>query len=234
MHKKLCLLENWGAVLLAFFLFPTMAQSQDTRQHFWIDAYNYFDLGPKWIYEFNPGLKIQANGERHTRYKFRNSLSYALSEKVSLINGLDYHMSADKAHKGNWEIRAWQAVKLKCLLFKTVPIANLLAFEERVMRFLGETRASLMGRVRYEFGVNVPLMVNPLYLPLSQDVYLNTGKSALRFAHISRTNLGLGCRVNDFIRAEVLFVKQHTLNYGERTFRLTDNLFRFKLRYNWN
>lgn len=235
MHLLNYQLKRWAVILWPLFLLPNSALSQDEiRRHFWIDYYSDHNLGSKWNYEWNVGLKYLVNGERYSKSKLRNTLSYELNDKISLIKGLDFHSRIGAKHAGNWEIRAWQAVKLKCILFQLVPLSNLLAFEERILHASGESGTALMGRFRYELGVNVPLGIGPLYVPFKEEIYLNTGEGARHFDHISRINIGLGCHINQSIRAEASLVNQHSLRNGERSIHFTDKLCRLKLRYRWN
>lgn len=240
--RKKIQLNVFKFVLATAFILPApfcLEAQHLQRRHVWTDYYNYHVLGPRWNYEWNVALRFLLNGDRYSRYNLRNSLAYRMNDCISVYQGLNFHSMDDHFKANSFEFRSWQAVRLRFIAFKTLPVDNRFTFEERFFRFAQDEGLIYMKRFRYEVASSIALgrrsdTESYCYLPLSEEVLLNLGKDRSRQAHINRISIGLGCRLNRSVRAEAVFVKQHTKTNDERGFRPTDQLYRLKLRYNWN
>ncbi|MGK7397847.1 MAG: DUF2490 domain-containing protein [Candidatus Cyclobacteriaceae bacterium M3_2C_046] len=231
-----CLLTGFLFFLLPFHI---LQAQNETRRHAWVDLYNYHQLNSRWVYEWDVGLRLLTNDAHWSRYNLRNSITYKLNKYWSFGQGLDFHDWDQNFATRSYELRTYQTIKFAVFLSESFNLSNQFRFEERFFHWQNTSDMQYMGRLRYELSTKIVLnrlkkTTRLMYIPLSEEVMINVGENSSRFPHINRVNAGLGYFLTKSIRAEMLFVMQHTKRITEEKFSATDHLYRLKLRYNWN
>lgn len=168
----------------------------------------------------------------HTKSpEFMNRKKKPLIHSFHLGSGIYYTNNYDFAD--NFEFRLSEGVAFFLPSHKTIPLKNLIRFEQRFQKTFDGSNWNTSLRFRYKISTVIEWKKHlfsfnkGMYIPLSVEVFFNL-KEADRFNDVIRITPGIGYKFNDEWKAEFL-VSYHYANNTSAT-EDSSNDFVFRLR----
>lgn len=231
--KKLSVLACWFAIWPFSHL---LAQSEITDNQLWIDFNPHFDINNRWEYFGDISYRTIVSGSEFKRFVFRPSVQFHWTYELDLVGGVGLFFTWEDDDYRTFELRPYQGVVLNWPSVWRLNFKHRGLVEERLLwNNFDDFEPNF--RFRYRLKTKVPInkqsiTYKTLYVPLSYEVFGNTGKEEIElFSNQARAMIGLGYVFNDKWISEFEFTFQRSRSSIDDSYKLSDRIFRLKLIY---
>lgn len=155
------------------------------------------------------------------RLHLRPSGSYRLNQVIGFHAGLGFFQTFNHDAPNETELRPWQGIRLYGPRFGKFLIKHFIRFEQRIKWIQNDGRTAAALKIRYQISSDIPLkgnsiQVGTVYFPISIELFGNVGKDLEeRFADRTRIQVGIGKRIKENLKLEVVYILQRSANTFE-------------------
>lgn len=232
---------SWRWIALLFICIFTIPKDADAQEEIidhqlWFDVIPHFDITQRLQYFGDASYRTSTTGDKFRRFVIRPSIRYSWTYELDLIAGVGLFVTWEETESHTIELRPYQGVRLNWPRIWKMNFKHRGLIEERLIWGAEggfDPNLRLRYRIKTKFPINGPnIDYQILYLPLSYEIFANTGpKNIEQFHNRARAIVGLGYVFSDKWIGEFEMTFQRSRGTQDDELILSDRIFRFKLIY---